>query len=150
MITINMRKYLMRIHTTKRAKKAAGYIKGRVAHYMKLNADNVKISNALNDGLMKGNAKRMKPLKLLVQVNGSNATVMPFSVASASKDAKPANAAKASEKPSADAGSSKAASSKAAAQPFSKEKPASADGKQVKKASAPAPSSGKKEKGQND
>ncbi len=141
MITISMRKYLMRLHRTKRAKKAAGYIRDRVAHYMKLNAENVKISNALNDGLMKGNAKRMKPLKLLVQINGTNATVMPFSVASTSSSANQANTAKAPEKPSG------AAQGNVAAQP-AKEKPASSDAN-AKRAGSNA-NAQKKEKGQND
>ena len=78
MITIGIRKYLVKQPRTKRFKKAAGYIRNRVAHYTKLDEENVKISKELNNRIMKHYSKKMVPVKLSVKLDGGKAMVSEF------------------------------------------------------------------------
>ncbi len=86
LITIGIRKYLVKQPRTKRFKKAAGYIRNRVAHYTKLREEDVKISKELNSRIMKHYSKTMVPVKLNVKIDGGKAMVSEFGVA-AKKDA---------------------------------------------------------------
>ncbi len=86
LITIGIRKYLVKQPRTKRFKKAAGYIRNRVAHYTKLKEEDVKISRELNSRIMKHYSKSMVPVKLNVKIDGGKALVSEFGVA-AKKDA---------------------------------------------------------------
>lgn len=77
LITINIRKYLSTQPRTKRARKAAGYIRERVAHYTKLQEENVKLSYKLNELIFKKYAKSMVPVKLIVKIGTDTADVLP-------------------------------------------------------------------------
>ena len=78
-MTLNMRKYLSEQPRTKRAKKAARYVKERVAHYTKTDYDKVRITTELNNEIVKHYRKRMTPLKLRVSLDNGVATVRRFS-----------------------------------------------------------------------
>ncbi|MEM0107102.1 MAG: hypothetical protein QXD11_02330 [Candidatus Micrarchaeaceae archaeon] len=84
-ITISLRKYLIKLHRTKRVGKAAKYIKQRVAHYMKVPIENILISTSLNNSLHKGYAKAMKRIRLNVHIEGNKATVSEFSLPNTTK-----------------------------------------------------------------
>lgn len=77
-MTINMRRYLSEQPRTKRAKKAARYVKDRVAHYTKTDYDKVKITTELNNEIVKRYRKRMTPLKLRISLDNGVATVKRF------------------------------------------------------------------------
>ena len=78
MITINIRKYLVTQPRTKRAKKAAKYIRERVAHYTKLDPENVRIGQKLNELIFKYYSRRMVPVKVRVKIGTDTADVLPF------------------------------------------------------------------------
>ncbi len=77
LITINIRKYLSTQPRTKRPRKAARYIRERVAHYTKLKEENVKLSYKLNELIFKKYAKSMVPVKLRVKIGTDTADVLP-------------------------------------------------------------------------
>lgn len=92
LLTLNMRKYLVAQPRTKRVKRAARYVKERVAHYTKTSYDNVKITRELNNEIVKRYARRMTPLRLRVSLENSVATVKLFAEegkAAAKPEAKP-------------------------------------------------------------
>jgi ribosomal protein L31E len=80
LITVSIRKYLSAQPRTKRPRKAAAYIKGRIAHYTKIKPENVKISQELNSMILKHYAKKMVPVKCTVKIGTDTAEVMPFGV----------------------------------------------------------------------
>ena len=89
LLTINLRKFLMKQERNKRLKRAAGYVRDRIAHYTKTQPENVIISQALNNAIVKFYSKSMLPLKLSVKLEGGKATATQFKEAGA---AKPENA----------------------------------------------------------
>lgn len=78
LITINLRKYLVKQPRTKRARKAARYVKERVAHYTKLNPENVKLGYDLNNLIFKYYSRSMVPLKVRVKIGTDTADVLPY------------------------------------------------------------------------
>ncbi len=89
LLTINMRRYLVVQHRSKRIKKAAGYVRDRVAHYTKTDIENVRLSRELNNSIVKHYAKSMEPLKLKIMMDKGTASVDLFKV----EQPKPAKAA---------------------------------------------------------
>ncbi|MCL5433846.1 MAG: hypothetical protein M1538_02615, partial [Candidatus Marsarchaeota archaeon] len=59
LITLNIRKYLVKQPRTKRARKAIRYIRERIAHYTKIDVENVKIGYDVNNMVFKHYAKYM-------------------------------------------------------------------------------------------
>ncbi len=88
LLTIGIRKYLVKQPRTKRTKKAIKYIRERVAHYTKTKVENVKLSQELNQLIHKRYARRMTPVKLNVKIENNIANVTHFS-----EKAKPPQAA---------------------------------------------------------
>jgi ribosomal protein L31E len=86
LITINIRKYLVTQPRTKRARKAAKYIRERVAHYTKLKPENVKLGMELNNLIFKEYSRRMVPVKVRVKMGTDTADVLPFVEESAQKE----------------------------------------------------------------
>lgn len=78
LLTINLRKYLVDVPRTKRFRKAPPYVRERVAHYMKLNVENVRIDKALAHDIVAKYAKSMLPLRLSVNIDKDVATVKAF------------------------------------------------------------------------
>ena len=77
LLTINIRKYLSTQPRTKRPRKAAQYIRERVAHYTKIKEENVKLSYKLNELIFKKYAKSMVKVKLRVKIGTDTADVLP-------------------------------------------------------------------------
>ncbi len=75
LLTINMRRYLVAQHRGKRARKAAGYVRDRVAHYTKTPLEGVALSRELNNSIVKRYAKSMEPLRLKVSIDKGEAKV---------------------------------------------------------------------------
>ena len=61
LLTINIRKYLSTQPRTKRARKAARYIRERVSHYTKIKEENIRLSQELNALIFKVYWKHMTP-----------------------------------------------------------------------------------------
>lgn len=80
LITISIRKYLVKQPRTKRHMKAAAYIRGRIAHYTKLREEDVKLSQELNELIIKQYSRTMLPVKCTVKMGADTAEVMPFGV----------------------------------------------------------------------
>lgn len=119
LLTINIRKYLVNQPRTKRAKKAAAYVRERVAHYTKIPEENVKIGYDLNNLIFKHYAKSMVPLKLRIKIGTDTADVLPFK-----EDAAPVPEEKGKEKKvSIEKKQEKQEKPAAAAQPASATKP---------------------------
>ena len=78
LITINLRRYLVNRPRRLRHKKAASYLRDRVAHYSKVEPEKVKISRELSEVLTKHHVKSMHPIKVNVSIEGGVATVTPF------------------------------------------------------------------------
>lgn len=78
LITINLRKYLVKQPRTKRARKAARYVRERIAHYTKLDPENIKIGYDLNNLIFKYYSRKMLPLKVRVKVGTDTADVLPY------------------------------------------------------------------------
>ncbi len=74
LITLNLRRYLVRQHRNKRVRKAAPYVRERVAHYTKLDSGAVSLTRELNNKIVSYYAKRMAPLKLKVDIKEGAAT----------------------------------------------------------------------------
>lgn len=85
LITINIRKYLVRQPRNKRGRKAVSYLRARVSHYTKTNPENVRISKELNQLIMKSYSRRMIPIKVSVNIEKDRVTVMPFGEQKASE-----------------------------------------------------------------
>lgn len=113
LLTINLRNYLVKQPVRRRHMKISGYVRERVAHYTKVDEENVKLTGDLNILMIKRHAKSMLPLKVNVKIENGMATVSPFAKpkaaavpaaapagkkeapkADAKKDAKPAAAGK--------------------------------------------------------
>ncbi len=78
LITINLRKYLVKQPRTKRARKASRYVRERIAHYTKLDPENVKIGYDLNNLIFKHYSRKMVPLKVRVKIGTDTADVLPY------------------------------------------------------------------------
>ncbi|MFI5412508.1 MAG: hypothetical protein ACHQX1_01305 [Candidatus Micrarchaeales archaeon] len=78
LMTINIRKYLVTQPRTKRARKAAKYIKERVAHYTKMDIENVKMSTDLNALIFKYYSRHLVPVKVRVKMGTDTADILPF------------------------------------------------------------------------
>ncbi|MCW6160486.1 MAG: hypothetical protein LVQ95_05385 [Candidatus Micrarchaeales archaeon] len=78
LITINLRKYLVKQPRTKRARKASRYVRERIAHYTKINPENVKIGYDLNNLIFKYYSRKMVPLKVRVKIGTDTADVLPY------------------------------------------------------------------------
>ncbi len=89
LLTINLRKFLIKQERNKRLRRTAGYVRDRIAHYTKTQPENVIISQALNNAIVKYYSKSMLPLKLSVKLEGGKATATQFKETGA---AKPENA----------------------------------------------------------
>ena len=76
LITINLRKYLVTQPRTKRARKASRYVRERIAHYTKLDPENVKIGYDLNNLIFKYYSRKMVPLKVRVKIGTDTADVL--------------------------------------------------------------------------
>ncbi len=85
LLTINIRRYLVTQPRPKRARKAAKYIRDRVAHYTKLKPENVRLGQELNMLIFKHYSKSMVPMKLRVKIGTDTADVLPFSEEAAKK-----------------------------------------------------------------
>jgi ribosomal protein L31E len=86
LLTINIRKYLVTQPRTKRARKAAKYIKERVAHYTKMKVENVRLGQELNNLIFKEYSRRMVPVKVRVKMGADTADVLPFIEEGAKKE----------------------------------------------------------------
>ena len=75
LITLNLRRYLVEQPVTKRQRKAVSYIRERVAHYTKIDIDNVKIDMPLSESVIKYYSRKMKPIKLSVDIKDGSAFV---------------------------------------------------------------------------
>ena len=78
LITINLRKYLVTQPRTKRARKAARYVRERIAHYTKIDPEKVKIGYDLNNLIFKQYSRTMVPLKVRVKIGTDTADVLPY------------------------------------------------------------------------
>lgn len=76
--TIRVREFLVNQKRPQRARKAAKYIRQRIAHYSKLEPENVKLSIALNALIIKKYAKKMVPVKVNINIENGIAHVTPF------------------------------------------------------------------------
>ncbi|MCL4389543.1 MAG: hypothetical protein M1528_01465 [Candidatus Marsarchaeota archaeon] len=92
LLTINIRRYLVGQPRTKRARKAALYIRERVAHYTKTKIEDVKISQELNNLILKRYSKSMSPVRINAKIENGKATAEPFAkdASMAADQAKPA------------------------------------------------------------
>lgn len=73
-MTINLRKKLVKLRTTRRRKKAVDYLREIIAKHSKTNIENVRISNELNDYLDVKVAKHMKRVKIVFDKSGDKVT----------------------------------------------------------------------------
>ncbi len=87
-LTINMRRYLVGQPRTRRARKASRYFKERIAHYTKMQVENVKIDSDLNSMIIKYYSKYMKPIKASVRISDGVAKVVEFGKAEMQSKAK--------------------------------------------------------------
>jgi hypothetical protein len=81
LMTINLRRYLVNRPRRLRHKKAASYLRDRIAHYSKVDPEKVKISRELSEVLTKHHVKSMHPIRVNVSIDGGVATATPFKVA---------------------------------------------------------------------
>jgi len=87
LLTINLRNYLVDRPVRRRHMKISKYVRERVAHYTKMEEENVKLTGDLNILMIKKHAKSMLPLKLNVKIENGIATVSPFAQPVAKKPA---------------------------------------------------------------
>ena len=78
LITLNIRRYLVRQPRPKRARRAMRYIRERVAHYTKIVPENIRIGQDVNNAVFKHYAKYMNPIKLRVLIGTDTADVLMF------------------------------------------------------------------------
>lgn len=88
LITINIRRYLVTQPRSRRQKRLSSYVRDRIAHYMKVANENVKIDSEMNNALVKRYSKSMLPLKANVNIDNGVAKVSLYS------EKKPAEAPK--------------------------------------------------------
>lgn len=77
-LSIGIRKYLVRQPRNKRARKATRYFRERIAHYTKIGIENVKIDRDLNSMIMKYYARHMTSIKASIKIDNGIATVSRF------------------------------------------------------------------------
>ncbi|MGC8586616.1 MAG: hypothetical protein ACP5K5_03695 [Candidatus Micrarchaeia archaeon] len=77
-VTINIRKYLVKQPRTKRIRKAVSYVRVQAARHAKMSIENVKLSEELNEYIFKHAAREMTPLKLSIAIEANKAIVSPF------------------------------------------------------------------------
>jgi ribosomal protein L31E len=100
-LTISLRKYLSSQPRNKRTRKAVRYVRERIAHYNKVDEENVRISTDLNSRIIKNYSKNMSPIKLVVNVDKGIAMASDFNAkkeapkVAEKKAAQPARAEKA-------------------------------------------------------
>ncbi|MCL4387646.1 hypothetical protein M1567_00640 [Candidatus Marsarchaeota archaeon] len=92
LITINIRRYLVTQPRSVRQKRLSRYVRERIAHYMKVAEENVKIDTAMNSAMTKVYTKSMMPIKANVNIDNGVAKVSLYS------DKKPAETQKAEPK----------------------------------------------------
>ncbi|OJI07704.1 hypothetical protein Micr_01003 [Candidatus Micrarchaeum sp.] len=92
LITINIRRYLVTQPRSVRQKRLSRYVRERIAHYMKVSEENVKIDTAMNSAMTKVYTKSMMPIKANVNIDNGVAKVSLYS------DKKPADTQKAEPK----------------------------------------------------
>jgi hypothetical protein len=92
LITINIRRYLVTQPRSVRQKRLSRYVRERIAHYMKVAEENVKIDMAMNSAMTKVYTKSMMPIKANVNIDNGVAKVSLYS------DKKPAETQKAEAK----------------------------------------------------
>jgi len=98
-LTINIRKYLVKQPRGKRIRKGSRYLRERIAHYTKTDIDKVKISRELNNLMVKYYSIKMKPVKVNVNIDAGIATASPFgTVKSKTTETKAPSAEKGKEK----------------------------------------------------
>lgn len=68
-ITINIRRYLVNQPRPKRARKAVRYLRERIAHYTKIDPENIRIDRELNSMIIKEYSRRMVPIKTSVNID---------------------------------------------------------------------------------
>lgn len=64
--TIALRKKLVKIHESRRLKRAVSYLKEDIARYTKSNYDSIRLSGELNGYLMQDVAKKMLPVTIVI------------------------------------------------------------------------------------
>ncbi len=69
-ITISLRKRLVKIHTSRRQSKAMDYLKEAVARHSKSDIDSVKINQNLNEYIGANTTNRYRPIKVSVNKVG--------------------------------------------------------------------------------
>ena len=79
LLTINIRNYLVKSPRSMRQRRLSHYVRDRVAHYMKLKLENVKIDSELNKALVRQYSKSMLPLKTNVNIDNGIAKVSLYS-----------------------------------------------------------------------
>jgi ribosomal protein L31E len=119
LMTIGIRRYLVTQPRTKRARKAARYIRERIAHYTKVEIDNVKFGKDLNEAITK-KANHMRPVKLNIDIDKGIVTASLFKEQAAQSAPKAAE----QKKQPAKAAEGKEPQAKSAPQAAPKEKPA--------------------------
>ena len=77
-LTINIRRYLVKQPRGRRIRKASRYLRERIAHYTKTDLDKVRISRELNNLVVKYYSIKMKPVKVSVNIDAGIATASPF------------------------------------------------------------------------
>ena len=92
LITINIKRYLVTQPRSVRQKRLSRYVRERIAHYMKVAEENVKIDTAMNSAMTKVYTKSMMPIKANVNIDNGVAKVSLYS------DKKPAETQKAEPK----------------------------------------------------
>ncbi|MDE1870766.1 MAG: hypothetical protein KGI06_00815 [Candidatus Micrarchaeota archaeon] len=101
LITINIRKYLVKQPRRKRPMRISTYLKYRIAKSTNIRSDNIRISKELNVIVMKKYINSMKPLKVSISIDKDITTVTPFEQKAAAKaqEAKPQKDAAAKAQP---------------------------------------------------
>ncbi|MEM0154610.1 MAG: hypothetical protein QW814_02130 [Methanothrix sp.] len=79
LITINIRRYLVTQPRSVRQKRLSRYVRERIAHYMKVSEENVKIDTAMNSAMTKVYTKSMMPIKANVNIDNGVAKVSLYS-----------------------------------------------------------------------
>ncbi|MEM0201308.1 MAG: hypothetical protein QXD23_02785 [Candidatus Micrarchaeaceae archaeon] len=68
--TIALRKKLVKIHESRRLKRAVTYLKEDIARYTKSDYDSIRLSGELNGYLMQDVAKKMLPVTIVITKEG--------------------------------------------------------------------------------
>lgn len=127
LLTINIRKYLVKQPRRKRPARISRYIRYKIAHSANIKADSIKITKELNSIVLKKYLHSMKPLKVSISTDKGISTVTYFDKAAKPADVKTAQA---KEAPKA---APTAATQKAQVQDSKKEPVKKQDAKEVKK-----------------